>query len=63
MNINPEKIELLFVSILLSELSKGHVFKDMVTDIKHVGDDLSLKGLVILLRAGNRKLEMKSFPI
>ena len=44
MNINPEKIEAAFCEhAFLSELSKGHIFKDMVTDIKHVGDDLSLK--------------------
>ena len=44
MNVNAEKIEAAFREhAFLSELSKGHVFEDMVTDIEQVGDDLSLK--------------------
>ena len=44
MNVNVEKIEAAFCEhAFLSELSKGHVFEDMVTDIEQVGDDLSLK--------------------
>ena len=44
MNVNAEKIEAAFCEhAFLSELSKDHVFKDMVTDIRQVGDDLSLK--------------------
>ena len=44
MNVNAEKIEAAFYEhAFLSELSKDHVFKDMVTDIRQVGDDLSFK--------------------
>ena len=36
-----KKIEAAFCeNAFLSELSKDHVFEDMVTDVKHVGDDL-----------------------
>ena len=44
MSVNTENIEVAFSEhAFLSELSKDHVFEDMVTDIKHVGNDLSLK--------------------
>ena len=44
MNVNAEKIEVAFCEhAFLSELSKDHVFEEMVTDIEQVGDDLSLK--------------------
>ena len=44
MSVNVEKIEAAFCEhAFLNELIKDHVFKDMVTDIKQVGDDLSLK--------------------
>ena len=44
MNVDTEKIEAAFCGhTFLSDLSKGHVFEDMVTDIKQVGNDLSFK--------------------
>ena len=48
----------------MSELSKDHVFEDMVTDIKQVGDDLSLKvKFGYPIKSREQKLEMKLVPI
>ena len=59
-----EKIEAAFCEhAFLNELIKDHVLS-MVTDIKQVGDDLSLKvKFGYPLRIGSRKLEMKLLPI